>query len=178
MTALLRVVRTYELNTDEVFGEEFNYFATIFSHSPSKIRQWLIESCIRISAQVKRERLDSTKLLARNAKQYIEEHYMDPEISVEKLCAVLHVSPAYFSTVFKRETEMSFVSYLTEVRLQNALNLLNTTDDKTYVIAGKVGYTEPNYFSYVLKALYGSPVPNTATSAPPVREDVDKGRLE
>ena len=80
VTALLRVVRTYELNTDEVFGEEFNYFATIFSHSPSKIRQWLIESCIRISAQVKRERLDSTKLLARNAKQYIEEHYMDPEI--------------------------------------------------------------------------------------------------
>ena len=88
VTSLLRVVRTYELNTDEVFGEEFNYFATIFSHSPSKIRQWLIESCIRISAQVKRERLDSTKLLARNAKQYIEEHYMDPEISVEKLCAV------------------------------------------------------------------------------------------
>ena len=30
VTALLRVVRTYELNTDEVFGEEFNYFTTIF----------------------------------------------------------------------------------------------------------------------------------------------------
>ena len=178
VTALLRVVRTYELNTDEVFGEEFNYFATIFSHSPSKIRQWLIESCIRISAQVKRERLDSTKLLARNAKQYIEEHYMAPEISVEKLCAVLHVSPAYFSTVFKRETEMSFVSYLTEVRLQNALNLLNTTDDKTYVIAGKVGYTEPNYFSYVFKKRFGVSPSKYRQSAPPVREDVDKGRLE
>lgn len=178
VTALLRVVRTYELNTDEVFGEEFNYFATIFSHSPSKIRQWLIESCIRISAQVKRERLDSTKLLARNAKQYIEEHYMDPEISVEKLCTVLHVSPAYFSTVFKRETEMSFVSYLTEVRLQNALNLLNTTDDKTYVIAGKVGYTEPNYFSYVFKKRFGVSPSKYRQSAPPVREDVDKGRLE
>ena len=178
VTALLRVVRTYELNTDEVFGEEFNYFATIFSHSPSKIRQWLIESCIRISAQVKRERLDSTKLLARNAKQYIEEHYMDPEISVEKLCTVLHVSPAYFSTVFKRETEMSFVSYLTEVRLQNALNLLNTTDDKTYVIAGKVGYTEPNYFSYVFKKRFGVSPSKYRQSAPPVREDVDKGRPE
>ena len=178
VTSLLRVVRTYELNTDEIFGEEFNYFTTIFSHSPSKIRQWLTESCIRISAQVKRERLDSTKLLARNAKQYIEEHYMDPEISVEKLCAVLHVSPAYFSTVFKRETEMSFVSYLTEVRLQNALNLLNTTDDKTYVIAGKVGYTEPNYFSYVFKKRFGVSPSKYRQSAPPVREDVDKGRLE
>ena len=174
VTALLRVVRTYELNTDEVFGEEFNYFTTIFSHSPSKIRQWLIEACTRISAQVKRERLDSTKLLARNAKQYIEEHYMDPEISVEKLCAVLHVSPAYFSTVFKRETEMSFVSYLTEVRLQHALSLLNTTDDKTYVIAGKVGYTEPNYFSYVFKKRFGVSPSKYRQAAPPPRDNSEK----
>ena len=97
---------------------------------------------------------------------------------MEKLCAVLHVSPAYFSTVFKRETEMSFVSYLTEVRLQNALNLLNTTDDKTYVIAGKVGYTEPNYFSYVFKKRFGVSPSKYRQSAPPVREDVDKGRPE
>lgn len=174
VTALLRVVRTYELNTEEIFGEEFNYFTMIFSHSPSKIRQWLIESCIRIGAQVKRERLDSTKLLARNAKQYIEEHYMDPEISVEKLCAFLHVSPAYFSTVFKRETEMSFVSYLTEVRLQHALNLLNTTNDKTYVIAGKVGYTEPNYFSYVFKKRFGVSPSKYRQAAPAVTEPADK----
>ena len=105
VTALLRVVRTYELNTDEVFGEEFNYFTTIFSHSPSKIRQWLIEACTRISAQVKRERLDSTKLLARNAKQYIEEHYMDPEISVEKLCAVLHLSLIHICSGRNRSSE-------------------------------------------------------------------------
>lgn len=155
VTSLLKVIRTYELNTDEIFGKDFNYFTAFATHSPSKIRQWMIESCCKISVQIKRERLDSTKLLARNAKLYIEEHYMDPEISVEMLCAHLHVSPAYFSTVFKRETEMSFVSYLTEVRLQQALNLLNTTDDKTYVIAGKVGYTEPNYFSYVFKKRFG-----------------------
>lgn len=174
VTALLRVARTYELNTDEIFGQEFNYFVMIFSHSPSKIRQWLIDCCVRISAQVKRERLDSTKLLAHNAKQFVEEHYMDPEISVEKLCAFLHVSPAYFSTVFKRETEMSFVSYLTEVRMQHALNLLNTTGDKTYVIAGKVGYTEPNYFSYVFKKRFGVSPSKYRQAAPADQEAADK----
>ena len=45
--------------------------------------------------------------------------------------------------------------YLTEVRLQHALNLLNTTTDKTYMIATAVGYTEPNYFSYVFKKKFG-----------------------
>ena len=93
---------------------------------------------------------------------------------MEKLCAVLHVSPAYFSTVFKRETEMSFVSYLTEVRLQHALSLLNTTDDKTYVIAGKVGYTEPNYFSYVFKKRFGVSPSKYRQAAPPPRDNSEK----
>ena len=32
---------------------------------------------------------------------------------------------------------------------------IKTTDEKTYVIAAKVGYDEPNYFSYVFKKRYG-----------------------
>ena len=29
-----------------------------------------------------------------------------------------------------------------------------TTSDKTYIIAEKVGYADPNYFSYALKKQY------------------------
>lgn len=65
------------------------------------------------------------------------------------------MSGAYFSTIFKRETGESFINYLTHVRMEAALDLLNNTKDKTYVIAGKVGYTEPNYFSYVFRKQYG-----------------------
>ena len=39
--------------------------------------------------------------------------------------------------------------------MERAVELLNTTEDKTYMIAEKVGYTEPNYFSYVFKKTYG-----------------------
>lgn len=156
MTSLLKVMHAYELGTDEIFGENFNYVNTIAAlHSPADMKQWCTESCVKISMLIKRERVDSTKLLAQNAKQYIAENFQGADLSVENLCSFLHVSPAYFSTIFKRETGMSFVAYLTEVRLQEAVNLLNTTDDKTYVIAEKVGYTEPNYFSYVFKKKFG-----------------------
>ena len=90
-------------------------------------------------------------ILVEEAKEYIRNNYMDSDISVEKLCSKLHISPAYFSTIFKKETDMSFVNYLTEVRLEEAIKLLNTTDSKTYIIAEKVGYPEANYFSYVFK---------------------------
>ena len=43
----------------------------------------------------------------------------------------------------------------TEIRLGQAVELLKTTSDKTYVIAQKVGYQEQNYFSYVFKKKFG-----------------------
>ncbi|HHX11805.1 MAG TPA: helix-turn-helix transcriptional regulator, partial [Clostridiales bacterium] len=82
-------------------------------------------------------------------------HYHDSEISVDALSQYLNVSGTYFSTLFKKEKGINFINYLTNVRMEKALHLLNTTEEKTYNIAEKVGYTEPNYFSYVFKKHYG-----------------------
>ena len=69
----------------------------------------------------------------------------------DKIC----LSSNYFGDMVKKETGKTYVAYLTEVRLDKAVELLNKTDDKTYVIAAKVGYQEQNYFSYVFKKRFG-----------------------
>ena len=61
----------------------------------------------------------------------------------------------YKRQMFRKVTGQTYIAYLTEVRLQKAVELLNETDDKTYVIAQKVGYQEQNYFSYVFKKRFG-----------------------
>ena len=56
-----------------------------------------------------------------------------------------------FLQCLKRKQENLFVSYVTDYRMEQAARLLIETNEKSYVIAQKVGYTDPNYFSYVFK---------------------------
>lgn len=155
-TSLLKLTQAYNLDIDEVFGENFNCYSHLDNFdSIEDIKEWFIERAMKINCLIKRERQDSSKLLVDKAKRYIDRNYSDGDMSVEKVCKNLHVSPTYFSTIFKKEVGASFVNYLTTVRLEVAVNLLNTTDYKSYIIAEKVGYPEPNYFSYVFKKKYG-----------------------
>lgn len=156
MTSLLKLVQSYNLDISEIFGENFNCYSYLDSFdSIHEAKKWFVTKAIKVNVYIKRERINSSMLLVEKAKQYIRENYSDYDLSVEKLCSKLHVSPTYFSTIFKRETEMNFVNFLTTVRLEQAVKLLNTTDDKTYIIADKVGYPEANYFSYVFKRKFG-----------------------
>lgn len=153
---MLKLIQSYDIDIKEIFGDNFNPYTSLEDFkSLDEARNWFIDKSIKINSFIRRERLNSSKLLVEKAKEFINKYYTDYDLSVEKICTYLHVSPTYFSTIFKRETEMNFVNYLTSVRLEEALKLLKTTDDKTYVIAEKVGYTEANYFSYVFKKKYG-----------------------
>jgi two-component system response regulator YesN len=50
---------------------------------------------------------------------------------------------------------MTFVSYLMHIRMEEAKSLLRTTDLKAFEIADKVGYTDPNYFSFSFRKQVG-----------------------
>lgn len=88
-------------------------------------------------------------------REYVAEHYNDPDISLLSVAAYANMSPAHFSTVFSQSTGKSFINYLTEVRIGKAKELLSSTDLKLSAIALEIGYNEPNYFSHVFRKLEG-----------------------
>ncbi len=76
-------------------------------------------------------------------------------MSLDTVCSKLGVSNSYFSSMFKKESGSSFITYLTDYRMQQAVRLLLETEEKSYEIAEHVGYEDANYFSYVFKRRYG-----------------------
>lgn len=154
-THLIRLARAAGVGLEEVFGSHFTGAVPIEQFcSYEELEDWCVEKGICLRRLLDKQRMDSAGRVIERAKLFIDEHYADSELSVETLCSYLHLSPAYFSTVFKRETGMSFTNYMTGVRMEEAARLLRETDEKTYLIAEKTGYADPNYFSYVFKRRY------------------------
>lgn len=119
------------------------------------LKRWLLQVCNKIADYIGTDRENTTQNMINSAKLLIEKLYSDPLLSVEVLCQHLHITPTYFSTIFKKETGQSYVSYLTQLRMEKAKEFIELSNEKTYVIARKVGYEDPNYFSYVFKKQFG-----------------------
>ena len=85
---------------------------------------------------------------------YVSNHYMNIE-SVADVADYVNLNQDYFSRIFKSETGETFNSYLTNFRIEKAVELLEKTDLKIYEVGEKVGYPNLSYFSRVFKKVKG-----------------------
>lgn len=82
----------------------------------------------------------------RMAKSFVEEHYAEA-ITLEDIARYVCLSPTYFSSLFKTETGQGFLSYLQNMRIDRAKQLLRETSVSIGDIAKMVGYADVKYFS-------------------------------
>ena len=91
----------------------------------------------------------------RNAREYIDSNFSDPEISLHSVAKQVGFSPSHFSAIFSQETGGTFIEYLTKCRIEAAKVLLADKNNRLHEIALAIGYSDPHYFSYVFKKNMG-----------------------
>ncbi|MEC0231877.1 response regulator [Paenibacillus alba] len=156
LTCILKAAKDSNLNVDEVFGDNFVPFTEINKFtSLEEAKYWLVDLCANMMNHIATDRQYTYKNLVEMAKDYTKSHYHEGDININKVCGHLHISAGYFSSIFKKETKMTFVNYLNHIRMEAAKELLRSTDMKALEIAEKVGYADANYFSFSFRKNVG-----------------------
>lgn len=86
---------------------------------------------------------------------YIHKNYARCGLSLSDLAEEIHLSSSHLCRIIKNSKDTNFMTWLSEVRVREAMKLIRTTDDKIYEICEKVGYNNPQYFSVVFKKYAG-----------------------
>ena len=89
------------------------------------------------------------------AKRFIMDNYANPELTLGSVAGFIGLNEKYFSTRFTKEEGLTFINYLTGVRIRKARELMETTDLKIYEISQSVGYNSVEHFTRVFKKLCG-----------------------
>lgn len=81
---------------------------------------------------------------------YIEEHYCN-KLTLEEVAASVYMSPNYFSTYFRKVTNIGFSDYVTRLRLSHARELLKNSEKNVTEIAMECGFNNISNFYRLYK---------------------------
>lgn len=119
-----------------------------------ELKDWIKEFTNEIIEIIKSDKQDNYRVVIKNALEYIQNHFKE-DLSIQMVADAVHLSPNYFSHVFKKAKQESFTDYLNKVRVKKAQELLSEHFYKVYEVADMVGYSDYKYFSSVFKKISG-----------------------
>lgn len=122
---------------------------------PDEVKEYFIRAASTVMRLCQRNSDAQSGRILKKAQEYIREHFAGEDLSLNKVAGYVGVSANYLSTIFSQNMEQTFVEYVTSQRMDCARKLLATTDLSSGEIAGRVGYKDSHYFSFVFKKTQG-----------------------
>ncbi len=92
-------------------------------------------------------------LLIEKVLLYIEEHLERVDFSIRTISSNFGMTESAFSHMFKRNMKQNFISYINELKIQRAQQMLADTDITIEEIATKLNYSTSSNFSRMFKAV-------------------------
>lgn len=88
-------------------------------------------------------------------KEYVEQEYSNQDLNISMISEVFKLSPSHLSKLFKNETGIGLLSYINDIRIRKAQELLCSTRKTIYEIAEQVGYANVRSFQRNFTAIVG-----------------------
>lgn len=88
--------------------------------------------------------------------KYVDLHYTDPDLSINKISEQVHFAPTYICSIFKLRTNKTLNQYITEYRIDKSKEYLKDPNIKVSDIASKVGCRDSGYFTKLFKKTVGT----------------------
>ncbi len=156
ITTLLKELSGVKQVSSQIWNEGFALYTQLeHQNALEKTVKKLTDFSIKVSGELQQLQINSGKIIIENAMEFIRNNFADDNTSLSSTAEHVSVSTGYLSALFKKETGVNFIEYLTNVRMEKAMQLLKSTDKKTYEIAYETGFANPHYFSISFKKYCG-----------------------
>ena len=123
-------------------------------HSVNCVKSRLYDLFARLEKERTEERLDPELF---RCLKYIDEHYSDPMIRIERICEEIHVSHSSLQRRFNRYFAMTPKQYIVKLRINKAVDMLSKGDLSVKEVAYACGFGDEKYFSRVFSSTLGYP---------------------
>lgn len=150
LNALLRTV--YDLNI-QVSHQDLKTLGTL--ENTDALFEQLGRLVYKVSDKVSQTREDGKEKLARDIVGYVNQHFLEYDMSLEKLAARFELSLYVLGKLFKDATGVGFKDYLIRLRMDEAKRLLGESDKNVLEIAADIGYANVSHFIKMFKKLEG-----------------------
>jgi YesN/AraC family two-component response regulator len=153
---IIKLPEGVEGYSNEILENPIDYYQKIINQKDlNGIFDYLAKICYQINdffADINSGKL--TGVLKR-ALGFIDSNFAREDLMIKDVAQYVYVSSSYLSIILKKEMGITFIEYLTKVRMEHAKKLLEENRLKQYEIAEACGYSNSTYFSTIFKRYFG-----------------------
>ncbi len=141
-----------DLLIDEVRRREAGYIQSLEALT-TKLLLETARSVTNVTANTDLEN-DIQSTVVREVIQYLKDNYAQP-IRIRDIATQVHMSERHVSRLFLKATNKTIKTYLTDLRLDKACNLLLQMNVPITEVAEQTGYPDMRYFSTLFRRQFG-----------------------
>jgi two-component system response regulator YesN len=131
-----------------------NYHIVIEISDLENVRKWAKQYIQDLMVLNVNSKETNAKLIVDAAQKYIMQNF-HRDLSLEEVANHVFLNHIYFSRIFKLAVGINYIDYLTQLRIQKAIELLETRQYRIHEITEKVGYLNSKYFARLFKQTTG-----------------------